>query len=341
MPRPGVSRDDVFKAADALALRGERPTVERVRHHLGTGSPNTVTPLLDQWWKAMGPRLAGIAPAPGEPADGVPLEIRNAVRGIWDTALAAANHKLQRELRAEREALAEAVAKVRDRELSLDAARGGLEEAVRAANARAEDLRRQLEDAAGAAQQAAQLASARMADLQTHIEQLTERARRAEETEARARQDLQQHADERRADAERAVGNERRLLQELDRERSQASAALAQAQREATASRAQAQREVDAARKQSAHAETQLAEQTARASDVERAAGQLRTDLATVQAKLDAIAHTEAALQRENEAHQARIRELTAALDESRHLVQELRAAARAPRAKASKSFSR
>ena len=59
MPRPGVTRADVFNAADALAMRGARPTVERVRNHLGTGSPNTVTPLLDEWWKAVGPRLAG------------------------------------------------------------------------------------------------------------------------------------------------------------------------------------------------------------------------------------------------------------------------------------------
>lgn len=330
MPRPGVSRPDVFKAADALALRGERPTVERVRHYLGTGSPNTVTPLLDEWWKAMGPRLAGIAPAPGEPADGVPLEIRNAVRGIWDTALAAADHKVRRELQAEREGLTDALAKVREREMELQAAREGLEEALRAANARADDLRRQLEDSAAASQQAAQQASARLADLQAHIDQLTERARRAEQAEARVRQDLEHQAGERRADTERAAANERRLLQEVDRERGQA-----------TAARAQAQREVDATRKQLAHADDQLAEKTARAGDLERAAGQLRTDLATAQAKLAALAHTEAAVQRENEAHQARIRELTASLDESRQLVQQLRAAARNPRPKTSKSASR
>jgi len=148
------SNDD-FKAADALALRGERLAVSacastRARGaHLG--GPPTVTPLLDEWWKSVGPRLAGIAPAPGEPTDGVPLEIRNAVRGIWDTALAAARHQLQRELQAEREVLADALAKVREREMARDAARSGLEEAVRAANARADDLRRQLEDAAAAA----------------------------------------------------------------------------------------------------------------------------------------------------------------------------------------------
>lgn len=315
MPRPGVTRADVFNAADALAMRGARPTVERVRNHLGTGSPNTVTPLLDEWWKAVGPRLAGIAPAPGEPADGVPLEIRNAVRGIWDTALAAARHQLQRELQAERDGLAEALATVRDREMALQAAREGLEEAVRAANGRAEDLRRQLEDAAAANQQAAQQANARLADLQAHIDQVSERARRAEEAEARARQDWEHQATERRADAERAAANERRLLQEIDRERGHAAAA-----------RAQAQREADAARKQVAQVESQLAEQTARADELERAVVRQRTDLAGAQAAHTAAVQAERLLKREIDAHQARIGELTDALAESRQLVAELRA---------------
>lgn len=40
-----------------LAANGERPTVERIRAHLGTGSPNTVTRWLETWWKNLGPRL--------------------------------------------------------------------------------------------------------------------------------------------------------------------------------------------------------------------------------------------------------------------------------------------
>lgn len=83
-----------------------------------------------------------------------------------------------------------------------------------------------------------------------------------------------------------------------------------------------------------------MAEQAACTGDLEGAAGQLRTDLASAQAKLAALAHTEPALQRENEAHQARIRELAASLDEAREAVQQLRAAARAPRAKVGRSSS-
>lgn len=45
MPK-GISEADVHETADAL-VEGERPTVERIRAHLGTGSPNTVTRWLE------------------------------------------------------------------------------------------------------------------------------------------------------------------------------------------------------------------------------------------------------------------------------------------------------
>lgn len=55
----GISETDVHQAADALVAAGERPTVERVRAHLGTGSPNTVIKWLESWWQCLGPRLEG------------------------------------------------------------------------------------------------------------------------------------------------------------------------------------------------------------------------------------------------------------------------------------------
>jgi hypothetical protein len=42
----GVQQEDVWAAADALLRAGEQPTIERVRQHLGRGSPNTVGPHL-------------------------------------------------------------------------------------------------------------------------------------------------------------------------------------------------------------------------------------------------------------------------------------------------------
>lgn len=53
----GITESGVHAAADELVASGERPTVERIRAHLGTGSPNTVTRHLETWWKCLGGRL--------------------------------------------------------------------------------------------------------------------------------------------------------------------------------------------------------------------------------------------------------------------------------------------
>src|SRR5690625_4142636 len=53
----GLAGNDVHAAAGALADAGERPTVERIRAHLGTGSPNAVTRWLETWWQGLGQRL--------------------------------------------------------------------------------------------------------------------------------------------------------------------------------------------------------------------------------------------------------------------------------------------
>lgn len=45
----GVTQEDVNEAIEVLLRKGERPTIERVRATLGTGSPNTLTRLLDVW----------------------------------------------------------------------------------------------------------------------------------------------------------------------------------------------------------------------------------------------------------------------------------------------------
>lgn len=43
----GITESDVHAAADQLVAAGERPTIERIRAHLGTGSPNTVLRWLE------------------------------------------------------------------------------------------------------------------------------------------------------------------------------------------------------------------------------------------------------------------------------------------------------
>jgi hypothetical protein len=54
-----VSALEVRAAADALLRAGERPSVEAVRRQLGDrGSPNRLAPLLAEWYRDLGARLA-------------------------------------------------------------------------------------------------------------------------------------------------------------------------------------------------------------------------------------------------------------------------------------------
>lgn len=95
MSRPGITREQVFAAADTLAQEGQNPTVVAVRTALGGGSPNTITPLLAEW-KATHEtgRAAETMPAPPKP-------VEMAMNQVWG----AAWQEAQSQLEGEREAL--------------------------------------------------------------------------------------------------------------------------------------------------------------------------------------------------------------------------------------------
>src|SRR6516164_67777 len=104
--RGGIGERDVWEAADALLLSGARPTVERVRAQIGRGSPNTVAPLLDGWFKALGKRIQNPTAFQAEtPAPAVPQPVLDAAQKFWDAALDAAQEEIETRLRAEREDL--------------------------------------------------------------------------------------------------------------------------------------------------------------------------------------------------------------------------------------------
>ncbi len=106
MARPGVTRDQVFEAADALALEGQTPTVVAVRNRLGGGSPNTITPLLAEWKEQHELTHADALPP-------LPEQVESAMRQVWG----AAWKETQAQLEAEREALS-ALRKELERERS-------------------------------------------------------------------------------------------------------------------------------------------------------------------------------------------------------------------------------
>jgi len=149
----GITEAQVHAAADALVAAGERPTVERIRAHLGTGSPNTVTRLLDSWWQALGARLTPQQAWASIPD--VPAEIAALAGQWWARAWQQANEAVHTEVAGERAQLAN------DR-VALDRER----EAMQQAQARQQQALAQ-------AQQAEAAVAARLVDIQRLVEQQT------------------------------------------------------------------------------------------------------------------------------------------------------------------------
>jgi hypothetical protein len=92
----GVGSADVERAADALLRAGERPTIERIRAFLGGGSPNTINPLLDAWWKRLAARLDS-GPAA---LHRLPESVAQVAEALWMQALDEGRRRTQLELQS-------------------------------------------------------------------------------------------------------------------------------------------------------------------------------------------------------------------------------------------------
>ena len=199
MPAPSDQHARIVTAAEAVAARGENPTLTAVRSELGGGSYSTISPVL-RAWKAAQAR-------DDEPVrEPLPDQIHEAaITGageIWRAALELASERLA----AERAA--------------LNATRVELDEAITEATATADELASQLEQAQSTAQAAAETAAQTEAELREALD--TERSQRAEAEQrcavARAL------ADERQGEIETA-----RTQAQAAAERASAAEALAEA----------------------------------------------------------------------------------------------------------------
>ncbi len=99
MPK-GITQEQVNAAADALVAASERPTVEKIRARLGTGSPNTVTRMLETWRDALATRLSRVLTLPD-----VPEDVGQAFAEVWRLATAHAGALAQAALVQEQNAL--------------------------------------------------------------------------------------------------------------------------------------------------------------------------------------------------------------------------------------------
>jgi hypothetical protein len=94
--RRGVTSADVERAADALLRAGERPTIDKVRDKIGSGSPNTINPLLDAWWKRLSARLDS-GPAA---LHRLPESVAHVAEALWMQALDEGRRRAQLELKS-------------------------------------------------------------------------------------------------------------------------------------------------------------------------------------------------------------------------------------------------
>jgi hypothetical protein len=88
-------RERVAEAANALAERGLKPTVARIRAALRGGSPNDLTPALKSWREARTEAPTATSQQGVARGGRIPPPIADMAHELWQRALAAATLDLQ------------------------------------------------------------------------------------------------------------------------------------------------------------------------------------------------------------------------------------------------------
>lgn len=219
-----VQYEDVAHAADALLYEGQRPTIERIRLRIGRGSPNTVGPMLEQWFSGLGQRLNGVLGAEkiGTSDNDLPNAVLQSATALWTAACQQAQALAENACATQRAFLA-------DEALQLQQARSQLEAQALALNERL----RAMEETLQLSTQQLQESNERWKLTQRTLAQRDEEtmAQRAAAAQFSAQQEtLQQHLtatqtqaqEERTAQEERHRANEHRWIGEVDRARQEA-----------------------------------------------------------------------------------------------------------------------
>ena len=260
--RKGITQDQVNAAADALVAASEKPTVERIRAQLGTGSPNTVLRMLEVWRGALAQRLQDVMQLPEMPA-----EVGQAAATLWKQALVHAEALVKERLASESDALAQADAALAEERIqwmvTLDGAHTEVDAAVQArdqAQIRLDEQQRLialLERQVDEHVQQRDLLQTRHEALQVDRDTLRQRLEAFEATMTAERTATVQHV---RAVEDRAHGEVDRAREELKRQRQEATQRDRQQQRELKAVAQRCER-ADGQRRE---AERTVAELTAR-----------------------------------------------------------------------------
>lgn len=221
MARAGVTQEEVNRAADGLLQAGERPTIERVRAVLGTGSQSTLMRLLDNWWSDVGRRLCAQEAKMALPA--APESVVLAASALWTAALADATAISERALEAARSDVARQAEALSAREQDLVAS---LNQANRAA-AEANQSRIVAESKLAEIERLTQHQALQISDLQTQRDRLANERdslvqRMATATEQLNKQTESAIADRQALEAQQRV-HEDRWAKEIDRARQESA----------------------------------------------------------------------------------------------------------------------
>jgi hypothetical protein len=127
-PSSAIGQADVTGAADRLLAAGERPTVKKVRAKIGRGSPNTINPLLDNWWKTLAARFEAGPPALYR----LPEAVAHICEALWQQTLEAAQERAGIELRKRDSRLSEKEQHIEVRSAVLSLREGELNARIRA-----------------------------------------------------------------------------------------------------------------------------------------------------------------------------------------------------------------
>jgi hypothetical protein len=144
-PAGGVRQSDVGHAADTLLRAGDRPTVEKIRIKLGRGSPNTINPMLDAWWKTLSARLdAGPAAL-----HRLPETVAHVAEALWMQALDEGRRRAQLELKTSERIAADLQQNLEVRSHVLTLREGELDSRLLARDRTIEDLNLRLRELTG------------------------------------------------------------------------------------------------------------------------------------------------------------------------------------------------
>lgn len=235
----GIQYEDVASAADALLHQGMRPTIERIRLHIGRGSPNTVSPMLEQWFSGLGKRLGGVGSGPNHPSmpaeqgAEVPEKVLQMAQALWQKAAAQAQLQSELQCAEERASLELQALQLQQAQAQLDAKEMALNERLKALENALQSCQQQLADSQAHWQASLRTLAARDAEIATARSALEQARQQSDSLQRSLQSQQQQMLQERSALEERHHAAQQRWLVEVDRARQETRKSALQAEQNA------------------------------------------------------------------------------------------------------------